>query len=161
MDEEKYQKLYNYALRLLSFRPRSIKEIKSKLSRFSIKRDFPSGLVEKLIANLTSQNLINDEEFAEWWTEQRQAFKPKGLRAIRLELQQKGIDKETIEKVLDEGKDNPTEFELALKVAEKKASYYRGLYPQEFRIKIGNLLLRRGFAWGTINKVIDYLGKKS
>ncbi|MBM3283745.1 regulatory protein RecX [Candidatus Gottesmanbacteria bacterium] len=156
-----YQKLRNYALRLLSIRPRSIEEIKGKLLWYSIKKGISNKLVGSLIEELLSQNLINDEEFAIWWIEQRRSFRPKGKRLIKLELLEKKVDREIIDKMLEKKEVGSSEFELGQKLVSKKASLFKNETAEVKKRKIANLLLRRGFDWGTISKVIDSVFKKS
>lgn len=162
MDNENYQKLRDYALKFLSFRPRSVKEIKSKLFQYSIKRGISAKIPDQVLGDLISQNFVNDEDFVRWWKDQRQSFRPKGLRLIKMELMQKGIDKETIDKVLSEDIEETTsEYDLALKVINKKIQYFQNLSREKTKIKIKDLLLRRGFDWEVIYKVIDSLVNKS
>lgn len=162
MDDENYQKLKDYGLRLLSFRPRSTKEFSDKLSQFSKKRNLPQNLIDKLINEFSELNFINDREFAKWWIEQRHSFRPKGEKIIRLELLYKGVDKEVIDSVMIAiSDDGPSDFDLAMKVAEKKLTRFKNLPPIQFKIKIRDFLLRRGFGWETISKVIDSLVKKT
>lgn len=162
MDEEKHQKLKDYAFRFLSFRPRSLKEVKGRLMQFSIKRGIPPQIGDQVINELTSQGLIDDTEFAKWWIEQRHTFRPKGTRVIRMELLQKGVSREIVEQVLTltvESKNK--ELELAFSAASKKLSLWHRLPKDEIKIKVGNFLARRGFDWEIIYKVIDSLVKKS
>lgn len=161
MGNDQYQKLRDYALKLLSFRPRSSKEIKNRLMQFSIKRGISVKLVEKVIEELISQNFINDGEFTAWWIEQRQTFKPKGRRALQMELLEKGINKEVIDEALTKEAGEDKEFELALKVVSKKIAHLKYSSAENLKIKISGLLGRRGFSWDTIYKVIDSLRKKS
>lgn len=159
MTDEKYEILRNYALKLISFRLRSVAEVQKKLLGFSAKRSFPAGLVQKVIDGLVSINLINDEEFAKWWLEQRQEFKPKGVRALKMELQYKGIGREIIEKVLD-GNVKDNEFESAQSLIQKKLHLWRNFPVLVRKKKISGLLQRRGFSWEVIYKVIDSIDKK-
>lgn len=161
MENVTYQKLKDYALKLLSIRPRSKEEIRGKLLWFSIKRGISAKLVEKLTEELVSHNFLNDEEFAIWWVEQRRSFRPKGQRAIRFELQGKKVDKEIIDKVLKRNKGETGEFELAQKLVGKKLSLYKNETPEIKKRKITSLLLRRGFDWEIVKKVIDSLLKKA
>lgn len=162
IEDECYQKLRDYALKLLSFRPRSSKEIKGKLTQFSVKKSIPQKTAARVINDLVSQNFINDEEFAVWWFEQRRTFRPKGEKLIQMELQQKGIDKEIIVKALKETAEGKKgEFESALEVASKKIDRFQYLPFKKRKIKISNLLAHRGFSWETIHKVIDSLVQKS
>lgn len=154
MEEDNYQRLRDYSLRLLSFRPRSVEEISAKLKKYSVKRNFPDKLVEKIIKELKEQKFLDDREFVKWWIEQRHSYKPKGKRAIKIELLQKGVAKETIEQVFA-GDEKNSEYELAMRVVNKKLLYLKHLPPEKLKIKIRDLLLRRGFDWETIYKVID------
>lgn len=162
MESEHFQKLYNYSLKLLSFRPRSEAETKEKLTRYSVKKSIPIQTIEGVIEKLISQNLINDEDFVKWWIDQRRSFRPKGIFAIALEMQGKGISKELIDRVLsNQGIGKEQEFDSAFQLAEKKIRSYGKLPIHIMRKKIGNLLFRRGFDWDIIYKVIDALLEKS
>lgn len=162
MDNESYQKLRDYALKVLSFRPRSAKEIKGKLFQYSIKRGISAKILDQVLADLISQNFVNDEDFVKWWKEQRQSFRPKGIRLIKMELIQKGIGKETIEKVLSENTQETTsDFDLAMRVVNKKIQYFQNLPREKIKIKVRDLLFRRGFDWEVIHKVIDSFTNKS
>lgn len=161
MENDNYQKLRDYALKLLSIRPRSKEETRGKLLWFSIKKGISPKLAEKLIEELASQNFINDEEFAAWWVEQRHSFRPKGKTAIKLELLKKAVDKEVIVRVLERKKEEISELELAQEVVRKKISLYKNETPEVKKRKVTGLLLRRGFDWETVSKVIDSLPKKS
>lgn len=156
MEDEQYQKLEGYALKLLSFRPRSRKEIQGKLKVYSIKKGISGNIVERVIDYLLKQNLINDEEFAKWWLDQRQSFRPKGERVIRMELANKGISKETIDKILTvTSEQGLKEVDLAKKVIDKKNYVFKNLSAKERKIKLSQLLARRGFDWETISQAID------
>ncbi|MBI2431113.1 MAG: RecX family transcriptional regulator [Candidatus Levybacteria bacterium] len=145
---EVFDKFYNKALRFLSYRPRSEKEVRENLK----KKKTESVIIEKIILKLKEQNFINDEEFVKWWIEQRTTVRPKGLRVIKLELKQKGIDTDLRLKIND--------FEQAKKLIEKKATRYKGLTKQELYRKLGGFLSRRGFDYDTIKKSIDEVTNK-
>lgn len=162
MEEDNHQRLRDYALRLLSLRPRSTREISDKLKKFSAKRDFPDSLIDKVIEELTQQKFLSDREFVRWWKEQRQSFRPKGQRVIEMELISKGIDKQLIEDAFSKGSDEgKSEYELAMKVIDKKMIYLKNLPREKLKIKVRDLLLRRGFDWQVIYKIIDSLVKKA
>lgn len=152
-----FEKYLNSALRFLSFRPRSEKEIRDKL----IGKKAPQEIIERVITSLKDHKFLNDEDFARWFIEQRLRFRPKGLRIIKLELKQKGIDSEIIESAIsnlstdDEGGVPSNDLESAKKLVEKKISKYIGLEKQVIYQKLGAFLARRGFNWDTIKKSID------
>lgn len=162
MYDDKYQKLRDYALKLLSYRPRSRQEIRGKLIQYSLKRSISSSLIEKLIDDLTDLRFIDDTGFAKWWIEQRQTFRPKGERALKIELKNKGIDKEIVEGIFaQEGVSKSRELENALTIAQKKFPLYKNLPAEKIKIRLSGVLARRGFTWEVIYQVIDELLKKS
>lgn len=161
MDDDNYQKVRDYALKLLSIRPRSIKEISTKLQKYSQKRNLPDSIMDNVIAHLLEQKFLGDTEFVRWWKEGRQSYKPKGIKAIRIELMQKGVDKKIIDSVFEENKnEGKSEYNLAMKFLETKARLLKNLSPLKLKIKLRDLLFRRGFDWDTIGKVIDSYSKK-
>lgn len=103
------------ALRLLSYRPRSIREITQRLT----KTNADTHTINRVINNLIGKNLLNDQEFAQWWVDQRVKFRPRGNFALTQELAQKGIDREIIDSVL---LSFDAELELAKKLPESKLS---------------------------------------
>jgi regulatory protein len=133
------------AYRFLSLRPRSEKEVADYLK----KREISPSDFEKIFKILKEQKLVDDWEFAKWWIEQRETFKPKGKIALKAELKQKGIPEEIIEKALAQ----IDEESLAKKALAKKAKAYHGLSSEEFFRKISQFLTSRGFSWQTIEKV--------
>jgi len=132
--------------RFLSLRLRSEKELADYLK----KRKISSLEIEKIFKILKEQKLIDDWEFAKWWIEQRETFKPKGKIALKAELRQKGISEEIIEKVLA----HVDELNLAKKALTKRIETYHKFPPEEFLRKISQFLSYRGFSWQTIEKII-------
>jgi regulatory protein len=140
-----FQKILDKVYRFLSLRPRSEKEVADYLK----KREISPSDFEKIFKILKEQKLVDDWEFAKWWLEQRETFKPKGKIALKAELKQKGIAEEIIEKALAQIE----EESLAKEALAKKAKTYRKLPPEEFFRKISQFLSYRGFSWQTIEKV--------
>lgn len=164
---DQIERLFNKALKFLSYRPRSEKEIRDHLLRkgrlIGIEKSEDEKEQYEKSVNLVIEKLkrvgqIDDNEFANWWVEQRKKFRIRGNRLIKMELLQKGVDKELIDEKLNrENKDE--DLILAEKVALKKVVSYKRLDKNEFRIKMGQFLARRGFEWGVIKKVVDTLEK--
>lgn len=84
--------------RFLEARPRSSAEVRRRLSGAGYRDE----LVEGAIAKLLEFGVLDDQAFARMWVESRDRARPRGERAIRQELIQKGIERETIELVLSE-----------------------------------------------------------
>jgi regulatory protein len=102
---------------------------------------------------LQDVGLLDDEAFARYWVEQREAFKPRSHLALRQELQQKGVDRAIIEAALRD----VDQTAAAQQAAAKQARRYTHLTEDEFRNKLGGFLQRRGFHYEIIKQVIDEL----
>lgn len=151
--EGEFQKVYDRVLKFLSYRPRSEKEVGDYLFKKGVGGETKKLVIEKL----KKQNLLDDQEFALWWIDQRITFKLSGERLLRSELIKKGIGKEIIDEVLAKKMSESLERKLALKAAQKKLATYQKLPPLEFRQKMSAFLARRGFSWEIIKEIINQL----
>lgn len=147
-----FDKFYDKALRFLSYRPRSEKEVRDNLQ----KKKASDSIIDLIIKKLQDQKFLNDRDFAKWWIEQRTLVKPTGRRLIKMELKKKGIDKELIDEIFDGIEDVvQNELEMARNLVERKISKYKGLDRQKIYQRLGGFLSRRGFDYDTIRKSID------
>lgn len=147
-----FEKFYKASIRYLSFRPRSEKELRDYLT----KKQCDPLICKRIIDSLTRDKFLNDEEFARMWIRERTLIKPKAIRVIKMELKQKGISKELIESAFENSDDSSIDFNLALRLAEKKL---RTIHDQTDRYKVkeklGRYLASKGFDWDTIKAAID------
>lgn len=155
MDNPYYEKLVNAAIRFVSFRPRSEKELRDFLSKKLTKWKVSGEvLVSKVIARMGELGYVDDEAFARWWVDQRTTFTPKGNRVIKLELKAKGVSEGVIASVLA-----PRGSESLLKAARdavaRKMPLWSKLPVLERKKKLYGYLGRRGFDGETIGKLID------
>jgi regulatory protein len=149
IQEYEIGKILEKVFKFLSFRQRSRKEILDYLK----KKKLGEKEIELVVKKLEKLGFINDEEFARFFIQSRIKGRPKGKRLLAQELRQKGVEKEIIEKILEEVE--LPEIELAAKAIEKKLKNFLKLRPQDARVKIANFLARRGFSWETIKELID------
>lgn len=145
--EDEHEKAYQRALHFLSYRPRSLAEVKRNLCRHEV----PGKVVEETLERLQRSGLVNDEQFAQAWVENRNSFRPRSRRALSMELRQKGLDEATILSVLEAGADDES---LAYEAALRKARRLAGLDWLDFRRKLSEFLGRRGFSYGIIAPVV-------
>jgi regulatory protein len=131
------------ALRFLSFRRRTEKEIRDKLRG----RGFDQKAIKKTIEKLKGYDLINDHEFATAWVKDRLAHRPRGKRLLRQELWKKGIAKDIIDQVTEQLCQN--EGRSASEVLARARKRYESLEPQVARRRMLGLLVRRGFSYET------------
>lgn len=125
------------ALRLLSHRPRSESEMRTRLAMRGIE---PAALDDE-IERLQRAGLLDDEKFARAWVEDRKRIAPRGRRMLRYELLGRGIEPESVEAATREVDDRETAVELARNRARKSA----GTDYATFFSKVGGFLRRRGF----------------
>ncbi len=158
---DNFEKFYKAAIRYLSFRTRSEKEMRDYLARKinDSRLTINEGVVEKIVQSLKRDKFLNDEEFVRMWIRERTLIKPKAIRVIKMELKQKGISDEIIDSVMtnDEGL-MINDLDLALKLAEKKL---RTIHDQseKFKVKekLGRYLAGKGFDWDTIKAALASL----
>jgi regulatory protein len=150
-DDHIFERFYNYSLKFLSYRIRSEKEIREKLKTKQVEPQ----IIEKIIAKLKEKKFIDDENFARMWIENRNRFKPRSLRLIKMELKQKGIEEEIFDKMINDEGLMINDLEQAKKLVEKRIGRLKGLPKQEIYEKLGRYLASKGFNWDTIKKAID------
>ncbi|MER3398770.1 MAG: RecX family transcriptional regulator [Chloroflexota bacterium] len=134
------------AYRLLTYRPRSEGEIRSRL----LQKGFDPATTEAALEKLRAQGLLDDLAFGRFWRESRQALSPRGEYLLRAELRHKGLSQETVSEVLADF----NEAESALKVARVLRRRLGSLPPEERRRRLWGQLARRGFAPDTIQQVV-------
>jgi regulatory protein len=142
-------KAYERALRFLSFRPRSASEVQRNLRDHAV----PPWAIDETLERLERAGLVNDAEFARFWIDNRQQFRPRSPRALRYELRHKGV----ADAVIDEALAGVDAEELALRAARHRLRRLHGADPETIRRKLSNYLARQGFAYPLIRDVVDRL----
>jgi regulatory protein len=143
---DRFQRCLNAAFQFLSYRPRSESETKVRLQR----RGYADEEIERVIAQLRRLNLIDDTVFAEYWKENRNSFRPRSQRLLKMELRRKGVEPE----IINEAVEDVDETDNAYRAAASKARTISTADYQVFRQKLGGYLQRRGFGYGVINNTI-------
>ena len=116
------------------------------------------ALVEGAIERLTTLGILDDDAFARAWVESRDRAHPRGERALRVELRQKGIDRATSDGVLDDRAAIDPEAD-AVAAANLLAKHARTLDrvvdPRARRQRAYALLARNGFGSETAIEAIN------
>ena len=152
LGEDQISRAFDKAVNFLSYRPRSKKEVKDKLTSL----DFAGFVVEHTLNKLENLELINDNEFAALWIQNRLTLKPKGKKALGLELKSKGISQTVIDTVLGTIS-TQEELEQAKSLVAKRR--FESLSTEKREEKIKNFLLRRGYGWDIVKQVLKHLKK--
>ncbi len=151
-DEDQYHKAYSRSLDFLSRRPRSRQEIE----RYLKGKEVPEPTIERVVARLTKAQFLDDLAFAHYWIENRDSFRPRGVRALRYELRQKGLDETIINEALNSSELD--EIDSAYRVGAKQLYRLQSIEDRrEFQQRLATYLARRGFNWETIREVSEQL----
>lgn len=144
-------KALDAAIRLLTARPRSVREITDRLRQ----KTYDDETINRVIEKLRDWRYIDDEAFARYWVENRDTNRPRGRRLLEQELRQKGIDREIVGGAIEEAEID--EHAGAREIARSKLRSYRTLEPALARRRLGAFLARRGYGFGVIKPVLDEL----
>lgn len=138
-----FRKAMGSALNMLAYRPRAEAELRARL----VVR-FEPETADRAIARLKEQGLVDDAEFAKSWTSYRVRHSPRGARAIRGELAQKGVPRDLAESAVENLDDDATALRAAVKFARRLA---RDDYAK-FHRRLRAHLNRRGYAHATARR---------
>jgi len=149
--QQTVERAYNY----LSYRPRSREEVRRYLRR----QEPPPEIIDTVLARLAHLDLIDDRAFASFWVETREQFSPRGSHALKNELRLKGVERDVVDELVDEEKDE----ERALIAGRKKALSLLHLPSMDyatFRTRLGSFLQRRGFGYEVSTRTVRTLWKE-
>ena len=149
---DEVEEAYNKSLKYLSYRPRS----RSELERYLNGKKLPAEAIAKVIARLEQAQFVNDGEFARFWVENREHFAPRGKRALRTELRQKGLSDADVETALSEVDETASAYEAG----RKRAARMHGLDRETFHRRLSGFLQRRGFGYEVTKTVVARLWKE-
>ncbi|TKJ45193.1 hypothetical protein CEE35_05105 [Candidatus Aerophobetes bacterium Ae_b3b] len=150
--QEELNKAQAYALMLLGYRERSLREIEMRMRQ----KGYEEKLVEKVVKYLKDRNLINDKRFTQLWAESR-IKKGYGRWRIQSELEQKGVNREITDEILKDLYSGIDEVQVALDLVEKKR--WVSKEPPRLTERVSNLLRRRGFSFEVISNVVEKIHK--
>jgi len=147
-------KAYDKAVGFLAVRPRSVDEVRQRLRKYRTrqKESLAETHIDWVTEKLLEQGYLNDSEFASYWVEQRNRFKPLSPRALRYELLRKGVVEQIVEAAIDGSVDAEA---AALQAARSRSRRWQGLDEADFRKKMTGFLQRRGFSWAVMRDVLE------
>lgn len=158
--EAEVGKLMEKMYRWFSLRQHSEKEVREHLRimnyelRIKNKEQISQLVIDAVIEVLKKKGMVNDLEFAKAWVDARRKIKKKGKIALKSELYQKGIDKDVIVQVLEQTTDESEEA-LAKEALESKIKLWQNLNSQACKQKAYEFLLRRGFEYEVVKKIVE------
>jgi regulatory protein len=156
MTKTPYEKTFERALNLLSYKPRSLAEMRARL----MEKDWAEeAVVDQVIARLEELGYLNDEEFAANFTSSRLTAKPIGRSRLRRDLQRKKLPSETVENALDEAYEQQSEEELIDRAISKRMRLKGAPATREEAKRLFDYLIRRGFSYDLVIRKVREAGK--
>jgi len=137
--DDQLQKAKDAAYRYLSYRARSVVEVRDKLRE----KEFAAEVVAEVVADLQRQQLLDDREFARRWVEARLP-RACGVRKLAQDLRRKGVAAGVVDEVLAEYALVLNSSERTVALLSKQAWRYRGLAPDKAKRRMLGFLARRG-----------------
>jgi regulatory protein len=142
------------AMDRLAERERSEAELLAALTRRNIPADVAGGVIQRL----AEEGFVDDDRFARAWVAARQRSRGLAPRALRRELEGKGVARDLIDGALAE-LDADSQAQAAFRLVEKKARSMTAL-PREVQVRrLMGLLARKGYspdvAFTAVQAVLD------
>ncbi len=149
-------KIKTDALRLLSFRPRSIEELRQRLRL----KKYTAEAIEGVIETFTRQGLLNDALFARFFATSKIYTRPVGKRQLEIDLKKKGLSGPLIQETLG-GLSDYDEKKTALDLARERFLRMADLSGEKKKARLFSFLKRRGFSNDSIFAAIRELLKNA
>jgi regulatory protein len=128
---------------------RSREELRRRLTRLG----YPAEEVEAALTDLEAVGLVDDTRFAREMVKDQAARRMAGDRAIRSVLFQRGVDRDQIDRAVEEAGD---EADRAAALAERLASRLRDRDALTAQRRIMGQLLRRGYDHATARAAMTH-----
>ncbi|MBP6821007.1 MAG: RecX family transcriptional regulator [Acidobacteria bacterium] len=153
-----YEKTMKRALNLLSFKPRTVAEMRERLME---KVWAEATVVEQVIARLKELGYLNDEQLAISFASSRLTFRPLGKTRLRRDLQRRKLPSEITEQTLDQLYEGGAEEELIDRALNKRLKLKGAPTTPEAAKKLFDYLMRRGFSYDLVRRKVREAGKGS
>ena len=145
--ERSRKKTFDRAVNLLTYKPRSITELRERLLE---KIWTNQEIVEEVIEKLKKYGYLNDMQFAKDLAASKVRQKPIGKNRLRMDLLKKKLDKETIDKALAETFEETPENEIIDRAIAKRLRIKGKPEEQNDKKKFSDHLLRLGFSYDIV-----------
>jgi regulatory protein len=136
-------------LRALTGAAKTRKQLADLLARRGVPEDAASAVLDRF----TEVGLIDDAAFARAWVSSRQAGRGLARRALRAELQAKGVDREVAAAALEEV-DPQEEWDAARRLVARRLPSMHRLDRQTAERRLVGMLARKGYGGGLAAYVV-------
>jgi regulatory protein len=147
IEETVYRRARQKALAILKRSDRTELELRQKLKQ----AEYTEEIINRTLAYINSYHYLDDKRYAQNYFTYKKSSK--SSKQIRMELVQKGIDKEMINNIMEE--EGYSEEEAIQKAIRKKTQDIDALSFEQ-KQKIAAYLYRKGFSQEMICKFINF-----
>lgn len=148
---EERKRAKDRALRFLSYRDRSEKEIRTKLKQVG----YDENIIEWVVGELKRLKFLDDQRFAQSFAQTQMITRPVGEYFLKRELKQKGLDEELIEQTVAKTYEEKDQVSVALELAQQRKKRYQNVDELKAKKRVSDFLLRRGFSWDVVAEVME------
>lgn len=146
--EKARRKTFDRAVNLLTYKQRSIQELRERL----LEKEWTNELiVDEVIEKLKFYGYLNDAHFAKSFAASQIRQKPVGKRVLKQKLAQKKLDKETVEEALEKALEETPEEEIIERAIAKRLRLKGKPETREDAKKFYDYLLRQGFSYDLVS----------
>ena len=143
------QEAKDKAFKLLSYRMRSVGEIKKRLRE----KSFSLDEIEATVAHLKKLNYLNDLEFARAFAKEKVKLKMIGPLLLQSQLFKYHIEASLIDQTISEIYEQIDPHTLIEMHLEKRYITKGNILDNNQKKKLNDYLSRKGFTWAQINEV--------
>jgi regulatory protein len=150
------QRTFDRAVNLLTYKQRSIKELRERL----LEKDWTNAeIVEEVIKKLESYGYLNDAQFAKSFAASKIRQKPVGKRVLQQKLAERKLDKETVSEAIEKAFEETPEEEIIDRAIEKRLRLKGKPTEREDVKKFYDFLLRQGFSYDLVRDKMREIAK--
>ena len=154
--EKSRTRTFDRAVNLLTYKPRSIKELRERL----LEKDWTNeAIVAETIEKLEKYGYLNDAQFAKDFAASKLRQKPIGKRVLKQKLAQRKLGKETVEEAIEKAFEETPEAEIIEGAIEKRLRVKGKPKTREDTKKFYDFLLRQGFSYDLVRERMREIAK--
>ena len=155
--ERAEKKTFDRAVNLLTYKARSIEEMRARLLE---KVWTNEEIVESVIEKLKKYNYLNDDEFARSFASAKLRQKAIGKRRLEQDLYRKKLDKETISRAVESAFEETPESEVIVRAIEKRLRSKGHPESQREQQNFFGYLVRLGFSYDLIRENMEKIRRE-
>ncbi len=150
-DQAALKKARSRALRFLTYRARTVKELENYLQQ----KEFAAGIVTSVIAEMKDYGYIDDYKFVRDYINYRKS-RGYGRKRIQYELKLKGAERDFVDELIADSFDREEELNIIREMLVKRLPD-DGIIDRRWLTRQAGFLTRRGFQENLIMTVLREL----